>query len=607
MQADAGASPASPDGQAWAALATAGTAEQLCRAWLQVLAGELLQAQASLLLLAQPDGAYAPVAAVPADRDLSALADIATEALRGRQGLLRRDDDGALRLAYPLQLGDELAGAVVVDLGAAPQAAGERALRLTHWGAGWLVDLWRQRQSRRQGDALRQGRFVLDTLLALQTERGERAAALALVHRVAVELEGRQVLLAAMRRRGLKIIAVSHSAVFDERAGAMNLARQAMHEACDQRRRIDWPVPDGQAASQVAVALGRYAQDCGSPVLASVPLPGPDGLVGALLIERDRPFRPEDHELLDTLALALAPLLQLQRDAAQGAAARTLRTARRALGWATDSSHPAIKLGLGLAVLVLALLAIVPVPFRIAAPAVVEGAVQRSMVAPFEGFLKEAPARAGDRVRAGQVLARLEDKDLRLERLRWESELEVALRKEREAMAQGQRVEQRLAAAQALQARAQLDLVLARLERAEVTAPFDGIVVKGDLSQQLGSPLQQGQVLFELAPLDAWRVILKVDERDVAHVRAGAVGELVLASQPGSRWPFTVRQLTPVSVAEEGRNSFRVEAELGAQAPRLTPNMEGVGKIDAGRASLLWAWTRPLLEWARLAWWRAMP
>ena len=237
----------------------------------------------------------------------------------------------------------------------------------------------------------------------------------------------------------------------------------------------------------------------------------------------------------------------------------------------------------------------------------VEAVRQTVIAAQVPGAIVALLVKAGDRVRAGQVLARLEDKDLRLERLRWESELEVALRKEREAMAQGQRVEQRLAAAQALQARAQLDLVLARLERAEVTAPFDGIVVKGDLSQQLGSPLQQGQVLFELAPLDAWRVILKVDERDVAHVRAGAVGELVLASQPGSRWPFTVRQLTPVSVAEEGRNSFRVEAELGAQAPRLTPNMEGVGKIEAGRASLLWAWTRPLLEWARLAWWRAMP
>ncbi|HRI17631.1 MAG TPA: hypothetical protein PL196_03830, partial [Burkholderiaceae bacterium] len=92
-------------------------------------------------------------------------------------------------------------------------------------------------------------------------------------------------------------------------------------------------------------------------------------------------------------------------------------------------------------------------------------------------------------VRQGQVLAVLEDKDLQLERLRWESELEVSLRKEREAMAKADRVALRLASAQANQARAQLDLTLEKLGRVQVTAPFDGIVVQGDLSQQLGSPV----------------------------------------------------------------------------------------------------------------------
>ena len=68
-----------------------------------------------------------------------------------------------------------------------------------------------------------------------------------------------------------------------------------------------------------------------------------------------------------------------------------------------------------------------------------------------------------------------------------------------------------------------------------------------------------------------------------------------------------MRKRTPVAVAEDGRNHFRVEAELGQSAPRLSPNMEGVGKIDAGHASPLWIWTRPLLDWLRLAWWKLLP
>ena len=149
--------------------------------------------------------------------------------------------------------------------------------------------------------------------------------------------------------------------------------------------------------------------------------------------------------------------------------------------------------------------------------------------------------------------------------------------------------------------------MLSRLARVQVVAPFDGVVVKGDLSQLLGSPVEQGKVLFELAPLDAWRVVLKVDERDVGRVSVGAPGELVLASVPGQAWPFTVSKLTPVSVAEDGRNHFRVEAALDGDAPKLSPNMEGVAKVQVGRETLLWIWTHRLTDWLRLAWWKVVP
>jgi len=597
-------------GDAWRVLAQAETAQQLYTAWLDVLCHALADARAGLVLLAQPDGSYAPVAALPAARDLSYLSDIATEALRQREGVVRHDELGHARLAYPLLTHGQLHGAVVLDLGAANAAALQHALRLTHWGAGWLVDLLHQQDLQRQLGRNRQGAFLLDTVLALMAERSLREAALALVNRLGRELACHQVQLGVPRRKTLRVLAVSHAAWFDERAGIVNLATQAMHEAFDQRQRIVWPAAADAAAHDAVVvqsAHRRYADEAGAAALCSLPLVGAGGVAGVLMLERDRAFDAEELAYLDTLGLGLAPVLELKREAEQGAAARAQRTARRWLGLASDSSHPALKLGLGLGVALLLLLALVPAPFRISSQALVEGSVQRAAVAPFEGYLREAPARAGDRVKAGQVLAMLDDKDLRLERVRWESELEVALQKEREGMAKGNRVDQSLAAAQANQARAQLDLVLGKLERVNVVAPFDGVVVKGDLSQQLGSPLEQGKVLFELAPLDTWRVILKVDERDIGHVKAGAPGELLLSSLPGKAWPFVVKKLTPIAVAEDGRNYFRVEAALDDSAPKLSPNMEGVAKVDAGRASLLWIWTRPLVDWLRLTWWRLMP
>jgi len=590
----------------WLALARAATAEQLCRSWLEVLCRSLVDADAALLLLAQPDGAFVPVAAHPIDRDLTHLREIATEALRSRDSALHRDDLGRVQVAYPLMSGDTLQGAVVLELGRVTEAAVEQTLKLINWGAGWLVGLLHQRDLAEQRLRVRQGGFLLDSLLGLLAEHSPREAALALVNRLGHEFGSPQVHLALAHGKTLKLLALSHAAWFDEKTALLRLALQAMHESMDQRRRIICPSPDGGVIA-VTVAHRRYANESGAGTLISLPLLHDGQIAGVLMLERSTPFTSADVGFLESIALGLAPALALQREAHQGASARALRTAHRSLALVLGPRYPAVKLGVGVAALALLLLGVIPAPFRISSQALIEGSVQRAAVAPFEGYLREAPARAGDVVKTGQLLAMLDDRDLKLEKVRWESEMEVSLRKEREAMAAGNAVDQRLAAAQANQARAQLDLAISKLERVQIVAPFDGTVVKGDLSQQLGSPVEQGKVLFELAPLDAWRVILKVEERNIGHVQVGAPGDLVLAALPGQSWPFLIKKITPISVAEEGRNHFRVEAELGPGAPRLRPNMEGVGKVDSGRASLLWSWTRSFVDWVRLAWWKVMP
>jgi len=160
--------------------------------------------------------------------------------------------------------------------------------------------------------------------------------------------------------------------------------------------------------------------------------------------------------------------------------------------------------------------------------------------------------------------------------------------------------------AQLEQAEAQLALIDEQLARTRLLAPFDAIVVKGDLSQSLGAPVERGNVLFELAPLDAYRVIMKVDERDVTDVAVGQGGQLALSSMPHDPLPLRVEKITPVSVVEEGRNYFRVEASAQGGLERLRPGMEGVGKIQVERRRLAWIWTHKIVHWLRMwvwSWW----
>lgn len=161
--------------------------------------------------------------------------------------------------------------------------------------------------------------------------------------------------------------------------------------------------------------------------------------------------------------------------------------------------------------------------------------------------------------------------------------------------------------AQIEQVEAMLSLVTDKLARATLVAPFDGVVVSGDLHQLLGTPVELGKVLFQIAPLDAYRVILQVEERDIAYLRVGQPGVLTLSGMPDQYMDFSVRQITPVSTAQDGRNYFRVEAHLREASDNIRPGMEGVSKIVAGEHTLIWIWTHNLVNWLRLTAWKWLP
>ena len=107
--------------------------------------------------------------------------------------------------------------------------------------------------------------------------------------------------------------------------------------------------------------------------------------------------------------------------------------------------------------------------------------------------------------------------------------------------------------------------------------------------------------------MNDYRVELSVPEQQVASVQPGQHGRLVVAALPDQTFGFTVQRITPVANTHDGRMVFRVDAQLDDQSHRLRPGMQGVGKIDAGRARLVWIWTRSLLDWARLTAWQWLP
>ncbi len=530
----------------------------------------------------------------------------------GQRSPATRPTTAGQEIVYPIVLADSVRGAVGLELSGADAEGVAQAMSTVQWGVGWLRMLLVEASA--AGDArlsrqLGRARQAIDLSLSLMAEPAFKPAAMSLANLLCRQLGCDLVQVGWSDGRSVKLAARSNSAWHDGRTNLVRLAEQAMDEALDQGLVLALPDIASAAGPTLCVtrALDSYRHSANAAAVLVVPLRAQGQSVGALLLERGTAFDEGDVDAVEAMNLMAAPLLQLKHVGDESVPRHLRRKWSAWAGWLTGSRHLGWKLLAASASLLVLVAALLPVAHRVSAPAMVEGETQRAAVAPFAGYIRTAPVRAGDTVKAGQLLARLDDKDLQLERVRWESELEVSLRKEREALAGADRVAMRLAAAQAAQAQAQLDLVNAKLLRVDIIAPFDAVLVKGDLSQLLGTPIESGKVLFELAPLNAWRVILKVDERDVAWLQPGQAGQLVLASLPGQAFELKTERVLSAAVAEEGRNYFRVEAGLDKDAARLRPGMEGVAKVDVGEASLLWVWTHRLTDWLRRTAWEWAP
>jgi biotin carboxyl carrier protein len=408
----------------------------------------------------------------------------------------------------------------------------------------------------------------------------------------------------------ITLLAASHQAAgpAHEAPPAEPMLLGALEEAIDQGVSTRHPLPGGELPgpslqTPVDLQLRALHRETGG-ALAVLPLGDGGEPLAAVCLQRDGDaFTDAELQALeDALALAV-PALRWMRDSQLS----SLRRLRRELGrgWQRlrqpDRKAARRLLGAGAALLVF--LAAAPLEREVSGRARIEGAEQRVLAAPVDGFVKQAHARPGDRVQAGATLVELLEGDLQLEQERWASQLAQHENAYAAAMAKAERSAAATSLARLSEAQAQLDLVTEQLARSRIAAPFDGVVIDGDLSQAIGKPVRQGETLLTLATAGRQRVIVQIDEVDIARVRPGQPGRLALSSLPWDRHDVVVERILPLARAVEGRNVFEVEARLLAPRADVRPGLLGRAELVVGRLPPLWAWLGHVLDRGRVAWW----
>jgi multidrug resistance efflux pump len=613
----------------WNVLADAGDEAPFCAAWLALQCAHIAGTTAGLLMLRHPQkGTPFSAATWPAEtldgaRELSTLAE---RAFLERRTIVAGEHVGSAPngpsaspseqiVAVPLGAGGSILAAVAIKLVTPRTSARERAEWVAdelRWGAGWLEALpWARRLAGASAD-MAQSLACLDLLAAVGEQPPLLAMTIAITNDLAARLRCDRVSIGLRTRGGrIRLSAMSHSATFQRRARLVDALENTMEETADQGACVALPpLPATERAITIAHrALAEIVKVPGTALLSAPLADGRGESIGAITLERHgrASFDGETAQLVEAMAALLGPMVGLHMRANRLIAGRIVDSMSNGIAAVLGPRRPVLKLATGAAIALVLGLALAKGEHRVTAKSVLEAEIQTAAVAPFDGFIRAAPVRAGDAVRGGDLLAALDERDLLLDRSKWRAERGKLVQRQRDALAKHDRTSIVVLEAQIQQADSQLALAEAKLARARIVAPFDGLVVAGDLSQMLGSPVEKGKMLFEVAPRDAYRLIVHVDERDVRYIAAGQKGVVALVGMPWTPVSMELTKITPVTIAEEGRNAFRVEARLTELGSRLRPGMEGIAKIETGRRSLLWIWAHPVIEWVRLAAWKYLP
>ena len=216
-----------------------------------------------------------------------------------------------------------------------------------------------------------------------------------------------------------------------------------------------------------------------------------------------------------------------------------------------------------------------PITATYNATAALEAPNEAQVVAKTSGVLLRLLVEEGDRVKAGQVLARIDSERPQLEVRRAEGllrKLEAELARSKELY------ERKLVAADLYEKirydvatqRAVYDMTKLELSYTNITATISGVVAQR--MAKVGNLIQINSPLFRIVDTSRLEATLNVPERELSTMRVGAPVKVQLDALAGAVFEGRIDRISPV--VDAGSGTFRV---ICAFAPdeRLRPGLFG--------------------------------
>jgi len=468
---------------------------------------------------------------------------------------------------------------VVVHMNSLSSQAQMAATRLLQWGTLNLTD-W-------LADAQSEPTQSLPPLQLMLAQKSLEQSAARWVDDVQFRTQATRVSVGWFENGSSRLLAISGVTALDARRALPRALIAAMSECVQAKQRVQFPTDVSGIDTDLINHQQLHQRNREQHVL-SLPLFSAGDVVGVLMLElKPKQWRALQADALSEEVAMATPVLVTLSERKPGVGLflkRCVQKTHQLLLKPATAAQKTISFG-ALALLMMALF--FPFPHNATIRGEIQGSDRQVLAATHQGYLNTVNARAGDQVSEGQVLAQFDHTRMQLQRDTWVSDLTRIDSALVQAMASRDRPAIGRLRAEQSAANAELELIDHQIMHADIVAPFDGILVSGDLDDRLGSSVEAGEALFQIASLTDYTLQLEVPEHQATQVSLGAVGDMRFAAFPSTEFSFEVESSVPIAIPEEGKNIFRMQAKLQGDTDEIRPGMTGVAKVDIGRRALL--------------------
>jgi len=214
---------------------------------------------------------------------------------------------------------------------------------------------------------------------------------------------------------------------------------------------------------------------------------------------------------------------------------------------------------------------------------------EAQVAAKTSGVLIKLFVEEGQSVKAGQVLAQLEQDTARAKL----AQAEAQMRKADASFNYSEKAIQKQLIPQRDYDQTKFDMQNLRaayeearlnLQFTTIVAPVDGVIA--ERSVKLGNLIQINQNLFRIVGMDPLQAVLNVPERQLGILKSGQPVVLEADALPGQKFVGNILRIAPVVDSNSG--TFRVTCEFHDQSGTLKPGMFGrIGIVYDQRANAL--------------------